>query len=160
MEPAQKNPQPPAQSLVEFALTAPLLLMLLFGIIELGILLSVYIGMTNTAREASRAGAIYQYSGSTVGLVTDTVDLQREAYISSVISETLHPIVDPAAVSVTVTYTPTMVLDPGVLNLYRAGDTIGVQLVYTHTLFFGFLGPQTLTIRTHSAMRIETGGTD
>ena len=76
------------QSLAEFALIAPLLVVVLFGIVELGILLNVYIGMTNSAREAARAGAIFQYTGA-APLSGDTsavgsIDTARQAYISLV----------------------------------------------------------------------------
>ena len=36
------------QSLVEFALIAPLLFALMFVLVELGIVFSIYIGLTNT----------------------------------------------------------------------------------------------------------------
>ena len=47
--------------MVEFALALPVLLLLIFGLIEFGMLFSVYVGLTNSAREAARAGSIYQY---------------------------------------------------------------------------------------------------
>jgi Flp pilus assembly protein TadG len=159
------------QSMVEFALIVPLLLMLLFGIIELGILFSVYVGMTNSAREAARAGSVYQYTGtpfvddgSTPGAAAAfkaTVDGQRQQYLSQVISDTLNPIVDPATVQTTVTYTSTSVpaFDPDIERVYRSGDIINVLIVHDHPLFFGILGPQTITIKATSAMRIEPGGT-
>jgi len=42
------------QALPEFALVAPVLLLLLFAIIQFGFLLGAYVGMTNGAREAAR----------------------------------------------------------------------------------------------------------
>ena len=148
------------QSLAEFALIAPLLVLILFGIIELGIIINVYIGMTNSAREAARAGAIFQYTGaaplsgdtSAVG----TIDTARQAYVSAMIAETLNPIVDPATIAVTTSYTPTA---PLATNPYRAGDTLAVMIEHPHQLFFGILGPQQITIKATSTMRIEPGGT-
>jgi Flp pilus assembly protein TadG len=155
------------QSMVEFALIVPLLLMLIFGIIELGILFSVYVGMTNSAREAARAGSVYQYTGtpfaddgSTPGAAAAfkaTVDGQRQQYLSQVITDTLNPIVDPATVQTTITYTSTSVLAPELQSVYRSGDIINVLIVHDHPLFFGILGPQTITIKATSAMRIEPG---
>jgi Flp pilus assembly protein TadG len=46
------------QSLVEMALTLPLLLLLVFGIIEFGRILNAYIVVTNAAREGARYGAV------------------------------------------------------------------------------------------------------
>ena len=155
-----RTPCTKAQSLVEFALIAPLLMMILFGIVELGILLSIYVGMTNSTREAARAGSVYQYTGApfssadTAAAVTQ-MDAQRRQYLSDVITSTINPIVDPVEVSVTVSYTPTAAL---ATNPYRAGDTIAVELDHIHMLFFGILGPKSITIRSVSAMRIEPGG--
>jgi len=42
------------QALPEFALVAPVLLLVLFGIIQFGFMLGAYVGMTNGAREAAR----------------------------------------------------------------------------------------------------------
>ena len=55
-----KRPPAPGQSLVEFALLLPILTMLLFGIIEVSIVLTAYVNLTNSAREAARAGSVYQ----------------------------------------------------------------------------------------------------
>lgn len=149
------------QSLVEFALIVPLLVAVLFGIIQLGLIFSLYISLTNSAREAARAGAIYQPVGD-APLSTDPLsstvtlfDNQRQQYLSTVISDTLHPIVDSTALTVTVSYTPTL---PLATNPYRAGDTVAVQLEHNYPLFFGMLGSWDIVIRSRSAMRIEPGG--
>jgi hypothetical protein len=151
------------QSAVEFALTAPLLLMLIFGVIELGIMFSIYVGMTNSAREAARAGAVYQYNG-TPFLSTDTtaqskIDAERKKYITQIITETIHPVVDPTTVKPTIIYTSTAIVDPDMPNVYRSGDMLDVQLSHDHPLFFGLLGPQKITLKATSEMRIEPGDT-
>ena len=46
------------QSLVEFALIMPMLLMITFGIVEFGRVLNAYIMCTNGAREGARAAAV------------------------------------------------------------------------------------------------------
>jgi Flp pilus assembly protein TadG len=146
------------QSLVEFALILPLLVLVLFGIIELGIVLNLYIGMTNSAREAARAGAVYQYTGAAplntqpIDQQAAPIDLQRTQYVSSIITGTINPIIVPTTLTVTVSYPTSPPSDP-----YRAGDTINVQLAYDHQLFFGILGPRKITLKATSAMRIEPG---
>jgi Flp pilus assembly protein TadG len=158
-----KKPVPrrsPAQSLVEFALILPLLVAVIFGIIELGILFSVYIGMTNSAREAARAGSVYQYTG-TAPLSGDpsaqaTIDAERKLYISQTITDTISPLINPTTeLTTTVSYTTIPLLPE---NVYRAGDTVNVQLVHDHRLFFGLLDRQTIQVRATSSMRIEPGG--
>ncbi len=151
------------QSMVEFALILPLLIAFIFGIIELGILFSVYVGMTNSAREAARAGAVYQYTDAVPETgdpsIRATIDNERKLYVSQIITDTINPMIDPVTdLTVTVGYTDTasLVLPE---NIYRAGDTIYVRLDHTHPLFFGLLGPQVINIKAISSMRIEPGGT-
>ena len=158
MQHHQASRRDAGQSMVEFALILPLLVMVLFGIIELGILLNTYIGLTNSAREAARAGAIYQV---TTPLVTAgdaaAADWERLLYISQLITDTLNPTIDPVTgLTVNVSYSPAT---PLTTNLYRSGDTVSVQLSHIHQLFFGVLGRKTITIQATSAMRIEQGGT-
>jgi len=146
-----------AQSMVEFALILPLLITFIFGIIELGILLNIYIGLTNSAREAARAGSVFQVN---TPLITasdaTTADTQRLQYISQVITDTLNPSIDPVTeLTVNVTYSPST---PLATNLYRSGGTLTVQLSHDHQLFFGMLGRKTVTLQATSAMRIEQGG--
>ena len=53
-------------SLIEFALIAPLLFVILFGIIEFGVLLFDKAMLTNASREGARAGIVYDFD-STAG---------------------------------------------------------------------------------------------
>ena len=84
-----------AQSLTEFALIAPLLVGLLVGIIELGVVFAIYTGLSNTAREAARSGAVYQFPGplprtGNSGAVAG-IDSARELFLSEAISVTISP---------------------------------------------------------------------
>jgi len=47
------------QSLVEFALTLPLLVLLLYGLVEFGFFLYAHVQVTNATREGARAGSLY-----------------------------------------------------------------------------------------------------
>jgi Flp pilus assembly protein TadG len=49
------------QAMVEFAAVLLPLILLLAGIIQFGFLFAAYVGVSNSAREAARAGTIYQY---------------------------------------------------------------------------------------------------
>lgn len=46
------------QSLVEFAILLPVLLLLLMGILEFGIMLNSYLSINNSAREGARLGIV------------------------------------------------------------------------------------------------------
>ena len=54
-------------ALVEFAIVAPLLLLLVFGIIDFGLTLNHDVDLTNGVREAARQGVVADYTGSDAG---------------------------------------------------------------------------------------------
>ena len=60
--------------LVEFALTLPLLLLLVLGIIEFGFLFQEYEVVTNASREGARLGAFIPSAGYTVDDVTARIN--------------------------------------------------------------------------------------
>jgi len=52
------------QAMVEFAAVLLPLILVLAGIIQFGFLFSAYVGVSNAAREAGRAGTIYEYDAN------------------------------------------------------------------------------------------------
>ncbi|HEX5590155.1 MAG TPA: TadE family protein, partial [Candidatus Limnocylindrales bacterium] len=58
------------QALPEFALVAPLFFLLLFGVIQMGILFGGHIGLTNAAREVARYASTVPV-GQTSGTITN-----------------------------------------------------------------------------------------
>ncbi|MBC8061262.1 MAG: pilus assembly protein [Clostridiaceae bacterium] len=60
------------QSLVEFAIILPILLLLLFGIAEFGIMLNSYLTIQNVAREGSRLGIVGGSDVEIISLIRDT----------------------------------------------------------------------------------------
>src|SRR5688572_4353965 len=52
------------QNLVEFALLLPILLYILMGIIQFGLIFAVYVTINNSVREAARWGSIYIYDNT------------------------------------------------------------------------------------------------
>src|SRR6266496_414827 len=103
--------------------------------------------MTNSAREAARAGAVYQYTGA-VPLTGDStiqpaIDAERKQYISQIITDTISPMINPTTqLTTTVSYTTLLTITMLPENAYRAGDTVNVQLEHDQPLFFGLLGPK------------------
>ncbi len=156
----------PAQSLVEFALIAPLLVAIVIGIVELGILFSVYIGLTNSAREAARVGAIYRYPGPApdTGALTNQgaidaavapIDAGRLTAMRAAITITLNPIIRQDDLAPPVAVYP---VTTTAANLLRAGEPLSLTLSYTHTLLWGMLGDNSLVLRAQASARIEPGG--
>ena len=60
-----KNEQ--GQTATEFALVLPILVVLLFGIIQFGIIFNNYIALTDAARAASRKGAVSRSASNPQG---------------------------------------------------------------------------------------------
>jgi len=52
------------QNLVEFALLLPVLMLILMGIMQFGLIFAVYLTMNNTVREGARWASIYIYDNS------------------------------------------------------------------------------------------------
>src|SRR5437899_12482110 len=55
------------QTMTEFAFVLPILLVLLFGIIQFGIIFNNYVALTDAARAASRKGAVSRNSSHPPG---------------------------------------------------------------------------------------------
>ena len=61
------------QTMAEFAIVLPILVVLLFGIVQFGILFNNYVTLTDAARAGARAAAVSRQSGDPVGAATSAV---------------------------------------------------------------------------------------
>jgi hypothetical protein len=61
------------QSMTEFALVLPLMVVLLFGIIQFGITFNNYITLTDAVRAGARKGAVSRHEQDPVGVTVDQV---------------------------------------------------------------------------------------
>ena len=103
------------QSVVEFALVLPVLALMLFGIIQFGIVFNNYIDLTDAVRAGARKAAV---SGRTIN---PTV-VATQAVVNSAGDITI----DPAKVTVTSTWQP--------------GDDVTVQAAYPYSInLFGLV---------------------
>ena len=96
------------QALVEFAIVLPILLLLVMGIFQFGMMLNSYLTIENASREGARAGII----GSS------------DAEIQELIIAT-SPVLNPLDLTVSIT--------PDEINR-KAGDTLTVKLTYNYKL--------------------------
>ena len=78
------NNQRKGQSIVEFALLLPILLIIIMGIIQFGLILSGYITISNAAREGARVGIIDKTSTSINSKVDETFDLSPTLSLTNV----------------------------------------------------------------------------
>jgi Flp pilus assembly protein TadG len=106
------------QSLIEFALVLPMLLVLVFGIVEFGNAWRHYQLITNTAREGARIAVLPSSTGATV---------------DSVINDRLNRSgLDTTKATITKT-----ILDYGDAGYANSADIVTIQYPYD----FVFLGP-------------------
>ncbi len=118
------------QSLVEFALVVPLVILILMAIIEFGFMFNAYITISNASREGARLGALGSNDTAVVTRVVDT-----------------SVALDPAKIKVTITPT----------NRSR-GDMIRVQVNYDYVLITpiisSILSPF-IDLEAETVMRVE-----
>lgn len=116
-------------SLVEFALVALLLILLLAGVVDLGRAFHSYIVITNASREGARYGS--HFPGHAAGIVAA---VQQEA----------------AGNGMTLTADNVQVTVP---NPAHSGDTIRVEVSFDFDTFMGgVLGLDTITMRQATEM--------
>jgi Flp pilus assembly protein TadG len=131
--------------LIEFAIALPLLLMVVAGIIDFGILFQRYETVTNAAREGAR-----------VGILPDYAEADVQARVNSYL----------AAAGLTAT-APAPAVDYDNVEVSPGGPTVSVVRVtvqYPHDFlfigpvaaaFFTGGGPADLTLSATSSMRLE-----
>lgn len=132
-------------SLLEFTVVLPLLLLLLFGIIEMSLVLYNQAMITNAAREGARFGILFNVVGETY---TPHALTEIEAVVDNYLQDHLISFDDSAEWTVT---TPT------VGN--ATGDTLTVRVQYPYTFLVlpnlaGAFGSD-LTLAAEAAMRME-----
>ena len=130
------------QSAVEFALTLPILIVLLCGIIDFGWLFSCDIAATNAAREAARYTAVHYYDSSTDD------DLAKA---QSIVLEDA-PQLPTSSTSVTLT---SLDLDnDGIQESIQVAVSSPVQLLTGLTS--AIIGKSSITLSATSIMKFET----
>jgi len=120
------------QSLVEFAILLPVLLLLLMGILEFGLMLNSYMTINNSAREGARLGIV---SGSNLE-------------ISNLITN-ISPNLDSKNLIVNITP-----LD----GSRTSGGTISVEVIYNYHLTIPIISNilgNVVVLKAQTSMRIE-----
>ena len=139
-------------SVVEFAVVLPLLLLLLFGIIEFGIILFDQAMLTNASREGARAGIV---AGD---------DRLKEPGIQGVVNDYCegHLITfgsSPAPPTTTALFTDRVTGDEITFEEIVFGDnlTVTVEFIYDFLLVPSFIPglPHTITLKAVSVMKYE-----
>jgi Flp pilus assembly protein TadG len=79
------------QAMVEFALVIPLLLLLIFGIIQFGILFNNYLTLTDAVRVGARQAAVSRSLPDPVGTTKNRVERASAGLDKSKLSITVEP---------------------------------------------------------------------
>ncbi len=128
---ANRLPKQRGQAAVEMALTLPILLLVLFGIIVSVFTFYAYIQVSNAAREGARAGSLFRLTQPTGTLTLDQT-VQAAIYDSSTGKSALGNL-SPTSPSFNVA-TDVTVLDSGIKTSPQQGDVLTVTVRYSYTL--------------------------
>jgi Flp pilus assembly protein TadG len=131
-------------ALVEFAIVVMLLLMLVFGMIEYGILISDRLLLQQAAREGVRAAAI----GLTTSTVVSTVESSAPGLTITSSNITLQKQVGGAGAWVSLG-------DSGTANDAVFGDYVSVTVSISHSWITGLFGTSPTTITATMVERRE-----
>jgi len=149
-------------AVVEFAIIAPLLFVILFGIIEFGVLLYDKAMITNAAREGARAGIVYDTNLRDEDGVIDTTALssQVQTSVNSYLGGNLISFVGTPSVTVPA---PTVSEENGD-GILSSGDslTVTVNFAYQFLVFSGVIDligggsfGDSINLQAVSVMRLE-----
>ena len=130
------------QSLVEMALTLPILVLLLFGILELGRMLDAWIVATNAAREGARYAA--------VGTPSDQVIDRTYAYLQEGLAGRSDVAYSKGWISVSYAQAPV----PGT----PVTVTAQVRLTIFTPLFQAIVSPNPFPVQGSATMALQSGG--
>ena len=137
-------------ALVEFSLVAILLLVLAFGIIEMGFLMKDYLTLNQAAREGSRSAAL----GWTTTLITQRV--QSAAVGMTIPSSNIHLLKWPEDSTPPTDWSSWQTLGDGATyNDATAGDHVRIHIEYQHQWVTKLIESSPVTIKADMVMRRE-----
>ena len=147
------------QTLAEFAITAPILFLLLFGVIQVGLLMATQNGLVNGVRDSTRRAATYRVneqslSGAIFTAVCDAVDEELQKRLQKEIPGFIN---DPSRRVTTVEYAWNPDPTTGEYSLIA-----NVTVQYTAPLFIPLVGlllnpsnPDRFPLSASEQMRVE-----
>lgn len=156
------------QALAEFALIAPILFLLLFGVLQLGLLFGGQNGLVNGVREAARRAATYRVNDASLSdasiraAVCSAVQAELDAQLAKAL-----PAFDPVRLSSTVDYQWESNPGPAPTGANPANYFLYIQVSaqYDHPLYVPLIGiffdgldgnnDGALTLSASEQMRIE-----
>jgi Flp pilus assembly pilin Flp len=110
---------------VEFALVLPVLLLVIFGIIDFGRMLAAKIALTEAAREGARATALVDTDAGQARVAAATVDLNPA--VTSSITECPNPALPGDDATVELTYEFSFITPIGVMANLGGDGTVTLR---------------------------------
>jgi Flp pilus assembly protein TadG len=148
------------QAIVELALTLPLLLLIVLGVFDFGLLFQQYEVVTNAAREGARL-AVLTSQYSTADASARVLDYLSAGGINTTNQRAAPCTGAPVAGSVCISVTPATTPITGVTPVKTVNEMV-VTVEYDHQHFigpimrlFGGAGLVTTPLRSTSRMRVE-----
>jgi Flp pilus assembly protein TadG len=121
---AAQRRRPRGQSTVEFALTVPLLLLLVFGIIDFGRALNIAVVVSNAAREGARAGIARGATDDEIRTAARSIaGLSRNVNVTISPAQATRKAGDTLTVTVSTSFTPVTPL----LAVLVPGGSVPIQ---------------------------------
>lgn len=120
------------QALVEFAIVLPIILLLIMGIVQFGMMLNTYLEVQNASREGARAGIVGSTDSDIQTLITST-----------------SPTLDPHDLTITVTPNQSSRI---------SGGTLTVMVSYNYELTVPIISNilnNEIVLKGQTSMRIE-----
>jgi Flp pilus assembly protein TadG len=124
--------------MVEFALIAPLLFLLLLGIVVAGIVITNQIQLSNAVRDGARAAAVCGGVNSTTLLPNGQAC--DNTHLLSYIAGSLNAVPAVVALNVTVINGNSNPNDPNILDECQKGKTIVVDATFAQPLYIPLVG--------------------
>ena len=92
----RNNPDEKGQAMVEFVLIAPIFLLLVFGLVQFGILFNNYLTLTDAVRAGARQAAVSRTLADPVGATETRIDSSASDLNAADLQVTVDPY-DPAS---------------------------------------------------------------
>jgi TadE-like protein len=165
IKPKHRSKSEHAQTMVEFAIVFPILLLLTYGLIEFGRMIFIYVSVTSAAREGARYGAGAGYIDATD---TTRYYMYCDGMRTAIRRGAILTQIPDGSITVWYDHGPGTAHFPDAGNrcpsgaatynqdLIKLGDRVGVHLSVQYTPIIEFLGFNGFTIQAQSARTVLT----
>ena len=142
----RKAKPPKGQNLVEFALLLPILILIIFGVLELGRAFFAFIAISNASREGAR---VFTFRPDVTTLANITTAVDFEIGSSPLVSTS-----NIASIQVRCGSSYTLITTNAALKACPKEQPIRVTVTYNHGLIFDLFSLGNITLRRSAEMMV------